>query len=321
MSTKTTVVIPNWNGKEYLRECLDSLYEQGGVPIIVVDNGSNDGSVELLEQCYPEVSLIRLEKNEGFCKASNLGMQAAQTEYVFLLNNDTRVDKNCIPMLEAVLDGHKRTFSVQARLLSMKEPDRIDDAGDLYCALGWAFALGKGKEITAYNKPAKVFAACGGAVLYRKSMLDEIGMLDENHFAYLEDIDLGYRALIYGYENRMEPGAIVYHAGSATSGSRHNSFKVELSAQNSIYLIAKNMPILQILINLPFLLAGILVKAAFFLKKGLGKAYFAGLAKGIRLSLSTQGREHKVRFNPSKTVDYVKIQVLLWINTIRRVAG
>lgn len=168
------------------------------------------------------------------------------------------------------MDARPGYFSTSAKMLSMKEPEIIDDAGDFYCALGWAFARGKGMDSGRYTEPSKIFAACGGAAIYRRDVFAKIGYFDENHFAYLEDIDIGYRARIFGYQNGYCPEAIVYHAGSGASGSRYNAFKVDLSSRNSIYLIYKNMPLLQLILNLPFLLLGFLVKTLFFIKRDLG---------------------------------------------------
>lgn len=130
------------------------------------------------------------------------------------------------------------------------------------------------------KKCDRIFSACAGAAIYRKELLEKIGLFDEAHFAYLEDVDVGYRANLYGYRNLFAPDAVVYHAGSAVSGSRHNPFKVELTARNNLYLIYKNMPPLQLLINLPFLLLGILIKGVYFGRKGMGKSYLSGLKKG-----------------------------------------
>ncbi|MBQ6805891.1 MAG: glycosyltransferase family 2 protein [Lachnospiraceae bacterium] len=314
---KSTIVIPNYNGIKYLENCLRSL-ETEQAYIIVIDNGSTDGSYELLAAKFPQVETIRFEENTGFCKAVNAGIGKAKTEYIILLNNDTIVEQGFVEALEKAVEQDERIFSGSAKMLSMQEQEKIDDAGDLYCALGWAYAIGKGKAESQYATSYSIFAACGGACIYRKSILDRIGLLDENHFAYLEDIDLGYRALIYGYRNIFVPTARVIHAGSASSGSRYNKFKVDLTSKNSIYLIYKNMPFLQIVLNVPFLMMGFGIKTLFFIKKGLGKAYVTGLFKGIKLSLSPQGREHKVRFQMTNLGNYCKIQLSLWINTVRR---
>lgn len=314
-----TVVIPNYNGINYVDACLGSLYAGSLVPeVIIVDNGSSDGSADLAEKKYPMCKVVRFRENKGFCQAVNEGIRRADTEYVILLNNDTTVDKEFVFRLRKAVRGRKDAFSVGAKMLSMQEPEIIDDAGDLYCALGWAYARGKGKNRKNFSRPVEIFAACAGAAIYRKSVFDMIGYFDENHFAYLEDIDIGYRAKISGFHNYFEPDAVVYHAGSAVSGSRYNEFKVKLSSKNSIYLIYKNMPVLQICLNSLFLLAGILIKLVFFVKKGLGRTYLQGIGEGIGLCFSQEGRRRKVPFRTECLGNYVRIQMELWMNIARR---
>ena len=142
-------------------------------------------------------------------------------------------------------------------------------------------------------------------------------MFDEEHFAYFEDIDIGYRAKIYGYRNKFAANSIVYHAGSAASGSRYNTFKTKLASRNSVYLIYKNMPALQILLNLPFLVMGFLIKTVFFARKGMGRDYVSGLVQGIRLSASPCGRRHRQKFDRRRIGNYVSIQFDLWRNLFR----
>ncbi|MDE7247263.1 MAG: glycosyltransferase family 2 protein, partial [Lachnospiraceae bacterium] len=291
---RSTVVIPNYNGIQYIENCLDSLREEPA-ELILVDNGSTDGSRELVQEKFPGIRLIALDKNYGFCKAVNRGMEASKTTYVILLNNDTVVESGFVRALEAAMDGDGRAFSGAAQMVNMAHPELIDDAGDYYCALGWAFAAGKDKPRENFGVPGEIFSACGGACIYRKRVLKQIGMLDENHFAYLEDVDLGYRARIYGYRNLYVPKAVVHHAGSASSGSRYNAFKAEQTARNSVYLAYKNMPPAQLLLNLPFLLAGFLVKQLFFIKKGLGGSWWKGMVEGVRLCCSAEGRKRRVR--------------------------
>lgn len=315
---QSTIIIPNYNGMKYIENCLKSL---AGEParILVVDNGSADGSRELIEDRFPEVEVIALESNRGFCGAVNRGIAESKTTYVILLNNDTVVRPGFVRALENPLQRDAGIFSGSAQMLNMKNPRLIDDAGDYYCALGWAFAAGKDKEKEAYLQERDIFAACGGACIYRRKTLQQIGVLDENHFAYLEDIDLGYRARIAGYRNLYVPEAQVYHAGSGSSGSRYNAFKVKLTSQNSVYLFYKNMPLLQILINLPFLAAGFLIKTLFFIKKGFGGVYVSGLIKGLKLCMSAEGRAKKVHFRMENLPAYVRIQYELWRNIWYRV--
>ena len=319
MTARTTVVIPNYNGIQYIDGCLSSLFQGTRVPeIIVVDNGSRDGSRELVREKYKEVQVIEFAQNTGFSGAVNAGIRAAHTEYVLLLNNDTAVDKEFVENLEEALFREPKAFSAGARMIQMAAPEKLDGAGDLYCALGWAFSRGKDRPCEKYDQPCRVFSACAGAAIYRRQIFERIGVFDESHFAYLEDTDIGYRANIYGYYNIYAPMARVYHAGSAVSGSRHNDFKVRLSARNSIYLVYKNMPFLQLLLNLPFLSAGFLVKYLFFCKKGMGGPYLKGILEGIRLSAGKEARERKVRFSLSHLKNYVWIQGQLWMNMARR---
>ncbi len=313
--SRVSVVIPNYNGIAYIEACLRSvLADAPQAEILLVDNGSGDGSPELVGRCFPQVRILALDRNYGFCRASNEGLRAASAPYVILLNNDTEVVPGFVRALEKALDEDKKAFSAGAKMIQLKDKTRIDDAGDFYCALGWAFARGKDKPVEYYEQKDEIFAACGGAVIYRKSVLERIGYLDEAHFAYLEDIDLGYRARIAGYRNLYVPAARVYHAGSGTSGSRYNEFKVSLSSRNSVYLAYKNMPALQIVLNLPFLAAGFLLKFLFFLRKGLGLTYAKGLLAGIRMC----GRDRKVKFCWKNLASYGKIQIELWINIGKR---
>lgn len=271
---KTTVVIPNYNGIKYIDGCLRSLYKGSVHPeIILVDNGSTDGSLSLVKEKYPLVKVIEFAENTGFSKAVNAGIRMARTEYVLLLNNDTVSGQEMMACLEKAMDDDPGIFSAGAKMISLHDRNKLDGAGDFYCALGWAYARGKDKPVDSYDKEGRIFSACAGAAIYRRGLFDKIGYFDENHFAYLEDIDIGYRANIYGYPNKYAPEAEVFHAGSAVSGSRHNEFKVKLSARNSIYLIYKNMPFLQIIINFPLLLAGYLIKFLFFSLKGMGGAH------------------------------------------------
>lgn len=317
---KVTVVIPNYNGIKYIQKCLESLYrlqEQALFEVLVVDNGSKDGSLELVREQFPQVQVAALPENTGFCHAVNVGIELSQTDYVLLLNNDTEVYEGFVERLVQAIEQDEKIFAVSAGMLQWQNPSRIDDAGDQYCVLGWAYARGKDREAEKFNRPTKVFAACGGAAIYRKTVFQKIGVFDEAHFAYLEDIDISYRAAIYGYHCVYEPSARVLHYGSATSGSRYNEFKTALASANSVYLILKNMPLLQLLWNLPFLLAGFLIKFFFFVRKGMGLLYARGLVNGVRKRFSAAGGAAKVPFRLSHFPNYVRIQLLLYLNTIR----
>lgn len=311
-----TVVIPNYNGKKYLNSCLRALYANTDmeIDVVVVDNRSTDGSIEDAKKSYPKVNYILLDKNYGFSRAVNEGIKAARTPYVLLLNNDTEIKKGFVEALLAAIKRSRTIFSVEAKMLQYKDPQKIDSAGTFYNALGWAFARGKDSCAFKYEFGCETFAACGGAALYRKSVFEEIGFFDEDFFAYLEDVDIGYRAKIYGYRNMYEPKAQVLHVGSASSGSRYNEFKVRFSAKNNLYLIHKNMPWVQIILNMPFLIIGFGTKTLFFLKKGMLKAYVQGLREGMKLC----GQKPKMVCMKGRWVCYMKIQTELWLNIARK---
>ena len=313
---EVSVVIPNFNGIAFLDSVLASLEGQtlSNFEVILVDNGSTDGSCSFVTANYPWVHLIELSENFGFCGAVNAGIRAAKAPYVLLLNNDTEVKEDFVEEMLAAIRRHKNAFSCGARMVQYHDRDRLDDVGNYYCALGWSFARGRGKDIHAYETEDKIFSACAGAAIYRKKIIEKIGYFDEEHFAYLEDTDIGYRARIYGYENWYAPKAIVYHVGSGTSGSRYNQFKTRYSSRNNIYLIYKNMPLLQIILNLPFLAVGFLIKFLFFAIKGMGKEYAAGIKNGFSISMKNK----KVPFRIKHLPNYCKIQLELWINIIRR---
>ena len=313
---EVSVIIPNYNGMAYLEGVLSSLEQQNfqNFETIVVDNGSTDGSVAFIMGNYSWVHIVELPENYGFSRAVNEGIYASRAPYVLLLNNDTEVDRDFVGEMMAALKRHKKAFSCSARMICYHDRDTLDDAGNYYSALGWAFARGKGKNIHTYEKEDKIFTSCAGAAIYRKKIFDRIGYFDEEHFAYLEDIDVGYRARIAGYENWYAPNALVYHVGSGTSGSRYNQFKTRYSSRNNIYLIYKNMPFLQLILNLPFLALGFGMKILFFCQKGMGREYIAGIKNGFQISK----KEKKVKFQLKNLGNYLKIQLELWWNMIYR---
>ena len=310
--SKVSVIIPNYNGKKYLRDCLDAMECQSfrDFEVLLIDNGSDDGRGDLIRKEYPWVRLISLRENTGFCGAVNQGIRNSASPFVILLNNDTVADKNFIKELLKAIEDKPQAFSCQAKLLKMKEQDKMDDGGNYYCALGWAFAQGKGRPERDYSREKKIFAACGGAAIYRREILDRTGLFDEEHFAYLEDIDIGYRGRLLGYENWYCPDAKVFHVGSGTTGSRYNLFKVRYSSRNNVYLLYKNMPFLQILWNSPLLITGFAVKAAFFAARGFGKEYLSGLKNGIVISVKNKDKKFKAD-SPKR---YFAIQLELYKN-------
>lgn len=309
---KATIIIPNYNGLHFLKDCLAALSRQDtdDFDVCVVDNGSVDGSAEWLKEKEPQVQVIALEKNTGFCHAVNAGVKAAETPYVILLNNDTIPKEGFVSALISAMEKHKKAFACASCMLTAKDETILDGAGDLYSAFGWAFARGQGEKAGNYQEPAEVFSACGGAAIYRREEFIRLGLLDEVHFAYLEDMDLCWRAKLAGWKNLYVPEAKVVHIGSGTTGSRHNEFKVRMSARNNIYMIRKNMAPWQKVLNAPLLAAGTLLKLLYFRKKGLGGAYTKGLRQGAAIP---------VQKTPSGAFSALfAIQLELWINLLKR---
>ncbi|MCR4788503.1 MAG: glycosyltransferase family 2 protein [Lachnospiraceae bacterium] len=317
---RTTVVIPNHNGEKFIDECLKSVFSSSvNVDVIVVDNGSSDGSIGIIEEKFPKTRLVKLDRNTGFCHAVNEGIALCETEFVYLLNNDTVIMHDTIKQLENTMDSYKDAFSVQSKMLKMCDKTHVDSAGDYYCVMGWAFSAGKDKSASYYEHGVKrVFSACAGAALYRMDMLKKIGFFDEAHFAYLEDVDIGYRARINGLRNYINLDSEILHAGSAASGSRYNEFKAFHSARNSVYIIYKNMPPVQILLNVPFLVVGFFVKTLFYIKKGLGLKYVNGLIKGLDMCVSGKYSDNRVKFKPSRLLTYIMLELELLAAPVRK---
>lgn len=309
-----SIVIPNYNGNKYLKNCLDSIIfnTSYNTEIIIIDNASTDSSYNWLKE-YPSVLFKRLDKNYGFSKAVNEGIKLSKGEYVLLLNNDTELCKGFIDELIRVIKQDNQIFAVSSKMIQYHHKDLIDDAGDEYSILGWTFKRGDNESIQKYTEQTRVFSACAGAALYNKALFAEVGYFDENFFAYMEDLDICYRANIGGYKNVYAPEAKVYHIGSATSGSKYNTFKVKLAARNNIYVLYKNMPLLQFLINMPFILIGYLIKTLFFIKKGFGKQYILGIFEGI----TTLGKVQKVKFKMRNISNYLYIEWLLIKNVFK----
>lgn len=312
MKKKVTVVIPNYNGLKFMEPCFQALSRQTSkaFDLLVVDNGSADGSAEWLRE--HKIPSIFLKENTGFSGAVNRGIRAAKTPYVILLNNDTQVFPEFVEELLRCIERSPKIFSVSSKMLQMYKPELLDDAGDMYTLMGWAFQRGVGQSSKGYKSACRVFSACAGAAIYRKSVFEEIGYFDEMHFAYLEDMDIGYRAKIAGYDNLYCPGAKVYHVGSGTSGSKYNSFKVKLAARNNIYLNYKNMPGPQLLLNSLPLGAGIFVKYLFFKKKGFAADYVEGLKEGLK----TVKKCKKVPFKRENLSNYAAIEWELLAGTL-----
>lgn len=245
MKTVVYVIVPNWNGKDFLGPCLDSLQRQTyKATILVVDNGSRDGSVDFVKKHYPAVKVVSLTKNRGFAGGVNAGIRFALdqgTTFVALFNNDAVADKNWLKNLVSVMNRYPKVGIVSPKLKHLHH-NTFDSTGDFYTIYGLSFPRGRNVEDKGqYERPEMVFGASGGASLYRAAMLRQIGLFDERFFAYYEDVDISFRARLAGWLVRYEPSAVAYHAINATASklgdfSRYHSFK------NFLMLYVKNMP-------------------------------------------------------------------------------
>lgn len=319
ISMKVSVVTPNYNGKDFLYAYFESLIKNSNEigEVIIVDNGSRDGSQEFIRNYREKVDfpivLIENSQNLGFAEAVNQGISKARYDYIFSLNNDAVVEKSAILELLNLLNTEERIFSVSSKMVQFNNPELIDDAGDDYTLLAYTKKRGNNQNLNKFIEVSEVFSSCAGAALYRKDLLEELGGFDSEFFAYMEDVDLGYRARINGYKNLFCPNAIVYHIGSATTGSQYNEFKVRLAARNNVWVVYKNLPIPQKIVNVLFLFLGFLIKYVFFLKKGFGPIYLNGLKEGLR----TRNKIKKVEFKSKNWKNYFKIEYELIKNTFK----
>ena len=315
---KVTVVIPNLNGAGWLRDSIESVWAQTltDFELIVVDNGSTDESLAIARsyQGRAGYTLIENGENTGFSHAVNQGIRLARGEYVALFNNDAFAEPDWLENLVAAAEADPKIFAVSSLMIRHFERELADDAGDYVTLLGFACKRGDGLRATRYTKPCRVFSACGGAALYRKSILDEIGLFDELFFAYYEDVDISWRGNSRGYRNVFCPTAKCYHICGATTGAvRYNPFKSVQSGRNSILLPYKNMPLLMFVLNLPFLVLGYLLKAVMFRLRGFGPAY----GQGFKEALKAIPRLDKPRFRLRDLPHYLLIQVWLVADTFR----
>lgn len=240
---KVSVIIPTWNGRQYLGECLESLAGQTfrDFETILVDNGSDDGSAEYVRTEFPWVRLLALRENVGFAEGNNRGLALAQGTYVVALNNDTRVVPEFLKELVRVADSDAGIGMVAAKLRNYYRPEQIDAVGLKIATNGLGYNIGVGEIDGGQYDTVAPFGPCGGAALYRRAMLDKIGFFDPAFFAYYEDFDLAWRARLAGWKAVAAPRALVYHVHSATGGEM-SGFKVYHTHRNKWFVVARNWP-------------------------------------------------------------------------------
>jgi GT2 family glycosyltransferase len=240
---KTSIIIPHLNGRHHLHDCLTALRRQTcpAFEVLLIDNGSTDGSQAYLRDHFPEVKLIELGQNRGFTGACNAGWAAATGEIIILLNNDTEVEQNWLCEVLATFAQHPQVGMVASKMLLFDRRDTFHTAGDFYRVDGVPGNRGVWqRDVGQFDRVEPVFSACGGSAAYRRAMLDEIGFLDDDFFFSCEDVDLGWRAQLAGWQVLYVPTAVVYHKLKATGGSVIGSY---YDGRNFLYLIWKNYPI------------------------------------------------------------------------------
>ena len=237
-----SIVVPNWNGAHHLPTCLDSLRRQSysNFEVIVVDNGSTDGSLELLERNYPEVTVVALPENRGFAGGVNAGIRQGQGEIVAVFNNDAEADPRWLEELAAALARHPEAGMATPKVLLFDRRDIINTTGDFYGVDGVPGNRGVWqRDEGQFDREEYVFGAAGVAAAYRRAMLDEVGLFDEDLFSFCEDVDLAWRAQLANWKCVYVPQAVVYHKLSATGGGKMASY---YCGRNFIYVVAKDYP-------------------------------------------------------------------------------
>jgi GT2 family glycosyltransferase len=268
--SRVSAVVLNYDGRQHLERLLPSLASQthSDLHIAVVDNGSRDDSVSWLRANWPQVEIVALDANVGVTPALNMCVRAAREDLVLLLNNDIELDPACVAELVASLQRRPTSAAAAPKLLDMHSRDVIDGAGDTYTWAGQANRRGNGMlDRGQFDGPAEVFGACGGAALYRRSAIDEIGPFDERFFAMYEDVDWSFRGQLRGWSCSYVPAAVAYHAGSATVGAL-SDFSLYHNWRNSLWVVVKNYPSSALLRHAPALLRGQLLTLAIALRRG-----------------------------------------------------
>ncbi|MBC8492508.1 MAG: glycosyltransferase family 2 protein [Chloroflexi bacterium] len=266
MNTTASIITLNWNGKPYLEDCLSSVMARTypDFEVVLVDNGSTDGSAEFVAQRFPQVRIIRHDENLGFAAGNNTAIRATRSPYVAtFLNNDAQAEPTWLAELVEAMESDDQVGMCASKMLFAHRPEVIDSSGlspDV-AGIAWNRRWGE-RDVDDDAGPTEVFGACAGAALYRHAMLGQIGLFDEDFFAYLEDADLAWRARLAGWKCLYVPSAVAYHVHSATGGVG-SPFKNYLLGRNKIWTIVKNYPSPQLFCYLPLIVACDLAAVAY----------------------------------------------------------
>jgi GT2 family glycosyltransferase len=266
-----SIVVVNWNGKPHLRTCLEAVFAQRDAPpfeVVLVDNGSTDGSVAFVREAFPAVRLVVLERNLGFTGGNNAGAREARGRYLVFLNNDTAAQPGWLAALRRAVDEPAGVVLTTSRVVYMHDPEIVDSAGDGMLQWGGAFKRLHGAPASAALESCEVFGVCGAACLVSKTVFDELDGFDEAFFVSHEDVDLSYRARLLGYRCWYAADAVVHHKGSATLG-RTSAFAVYHGQRNLEWVYVKNSPLGVLLRSLPGHVVYTMAAAGYFTRLGL----------------------------------------------------
>ncbi len=239
---RISIVIPNWNGIKFIGMCLDSIVKSTikDYEVIVVDNGSTDGSKELVAEKYPWVRHIKLPANMGFAIACNEGIRASKADYICLLNNDIEVEPTWMQELCEGMERHPECGMGTSKMMFLDNRDVFYNTGDLFHIWSMGGGRGQGEKNTGqYETEEYVFGACAGAGVYRRELFEKIGLFDDDFFIFAEDVDLNMRAQLVGQKTVYLPRAKVYHIGTATVGLYSDRY-VYLCKRNDVFVLIKN---------------------------------------------------------------------------------
>jgi len=284
-----SVVIPNWNGASFLPVCLDSLKSQSfrDFEVIVVDNGSTDNSRDLLASKYKWVRVVPLGKNEGFAGGCNHGISSSHGRWVILMNNDTEAHKDWLKNIAVAIKNKPEYSFFATKILRFDKRDILDGTGDFISRSLFVFRFGQfDTDQGQYDGLGEIFSPCGASAVYRKTMLDDIGLLDEDFFAYLEDIDLGMRAHISGYKGFFIPDAVIYHIGGASTDSEQMSpWVYKQNIRNMFLILFKDIPFPVFLICIPSMIFWHSAHLFYVIRRRreLFKYYFIALYESLKL--------------------------------------
>jgi GT2 family glycosyltransferase len=309
LPSRLVVGIATYNGRALLEIVLPSVARQTFKDrrVVVVDDASSDDTVVWLARHWPDVELIRHECNRGVTASLNDCLDAGQSEFVVLLNNDLELDQDCLTELVSALEAHPEAGSACGKLIDYRRRDHLDGAGDIYTWGGEANRRGHGEPDNAqYDRAQEIFSASAALAVYRRSALQDIGLFDEHMFAFYEDVDWGFRAQLAGWSCRYVPSAVAYHIGSATLGKGPSDFVLYQNWRNAIWTVIKNYPASALLCHAPALAFVQARNLAIALRRCKGlvwlRAWRDALA-GLRAVLRARRRVQRLRVRSLAELD------------------